>query len=178
MANRPLKVFRTSIGFQDAYVAASSRKAALQHWGADKDLFASGAAELVTDPELAKAPLAQPGVVIRVARGTTEQHIAAAGAKRKPAKPRSRSAETPAASKAKARPPRPSRAKLDEAERKLEKEEAAQARSLKEIEAQIEGLRQERDDLRSNGERRIAELLADRDQARNDYRHALDRWEG
>ena len=29
-----LKVFRTSIGFHDAYVAAPSRKAALEAWGA------------------------------------------------------------------------------------------------------------------------------------------------
>lgn len=48
VAARKLKVFRTSIGFHDAYVSAPSRKAALEAWGAGKDLFAIGSAELVT----------------------------------------------------------------------------------------------------------------------------------
>jgi hypothetical protein len=39
---RALKVFRTPIGFHDDYVAASSRKAALEAWGGDADLFACG----------------------------------------------------------------------------------------------------------------------------------------
>ena len=34
-----LKVFRTAIGFHDAYVASPSRAAALRAWGADTDLF-------------------------------------------------------------------------------------------------------------------------------------------
>ena len=37
-----LKVFRTPIGFHDAYVAAPSRAAALRAWGADTDLFSTG----------------------------------------------------------------------------------------------------------------------------------------
>ena len=44
---RRLKVFRTAIGFHDAYVAAPSRKAALEAWGTDKDLFARGVARLL-----------------------------------------------------------------------------------------------------------------------------------
>ena len=39
-AARKLQVFRTAIGFDDALVAAPSRKAALTAWGAEKDLFA------------------------------------------------------------------------------------------------------------------------------------------
>ena len=75
-----LKVYRTPIGFHDAYVAATSQKAALKAWGADADLFARGAAEVVTDPGLIDAPLAHPGEVIRVLRGTEAQHIKALGA--------------------------------------------------------------------------------------------------
>ena len=67
-----LKVFRTSIGFDDAYVAAQSRKAALVAWGADTDLFAHGSAELVDDPRLTEEPLSRPGEVVRVRRGTEE----------------------------------------------------------------------------------------------------------
>ena len=65
---RKLKVFRTPTGFHDAYVAAPSRKAALEAWGADADLFARGVAEQVTDPKLTAAPLERPGEVIKLSR--------------------------------------------------------------------------------------------------------------
>ena len=67
---RKLKVFRTTIGFHDAYVAAPSRKAALAAWGTTKDLFATEAAEEVTDPDLMAEPLARPDEVIQRTRGT------------------------------------------------------------------------------------------------------------
>lgn len=63
-----LKVYRTPAGFHDAYVAATSQKAALAAWGSDANLFARGIAEEVTDPALMAAPLDHPGEVIRVAR--------------------------------------------------------------------------------------------------------------
>jgi hypothetical protein len=74
-----LKVFRTPIGFHDAYVAVPSQKAALEAWGADSNLFAQGIAEVVTDAALAEAALARPGEVIRVARGSAEEHVRALG---------------------------------------------------------------------------------------------------
>ena len=62
-----LKVFKTPIGFHDAYVAAPSRKAALEAWGAGTDLFSAGIAEPVSSAgEAAKAALAKPGEVVRV----------------------------------------------------------------------------------------------------------------
>lgn len=76
---RALKVYRTAIGFHDAYVAAPSRKAALAAWGTDKDLFARGAAEIVTDPALTEVPLANVGKVIRVTRGSAAEHVKALG---------------------------------------------------------------------------------------------------
>jgi hypothetical protein len=72
-----LKVYCTPIGFHDAYVAASSQKAALEAWGSDANLFARGVAEQVTDPRLMAEPLARPGKVIRKLRGTAEEQIAA-----------------------------------------------------------------------------------------------------
>ena len=66
---RKLKVFRTPIGFHDAYVATPTKKAALEAWGTDANLFARGTAEEVTDPKLTAAPLERPGEVIRVSRG-------------------------------------------------------------------------------------------------------------
>jgi hypothetical protein len=80
MASPPkLKVFRTSIGFHDAYVAAPSQKAALKAWGSDSDLFARKSAERVTDPVLIAEPLANPGKIIKRLRGTAAEQIAALG---------------------------------------------------------------------------------------------------
>lgn len=72
-----LKLFRTAIGFHDAYVAAPSQKVALEAWGSDSNLFAVGAAERVENPELMREALAHPGSVIRLPRGTMAEHIAA-----------------------------------------------------------------------------------------------------
>lgn len=72
-----LKVFRTPIGFHDAYVAAPSQKAALEAWGADSNLFATGGAERIEVPELMREPLAKPGQVVRRPRGTLAEHVAA-----------------------------------------------------------------------------------------------------
>lgn len=74
---RKLKVFRTAAGFHDAYVAAPSQKAALEAWGSDTNLFGLGMAELVTDEALTRAPLETPGKIIKVARGTADDHYAA-----------------------------------------------------------------------------------------------------
>ncbi|WP_341207141.1 hypothetical protein [uncultured Sphingomonas sp.] len=84
---RKLKVFRTAAGFNDAYVAAPSRKAALAAWGATADLFARGAAEEVTDPALMEAPLAAPGEVVKISRGSAEEQLAAAPAPQRAGKP-------------------------------------------------------------------------------------------
>ncbi|MBA2935946.1 hypothetical protein HZF05_17845 [Sphingomonas sp. CGMCC 1.13654] len=87
-----LKVYRTTIGFHDAYVAAPSQKAALKAWGVDVDLFARGVAEAVDDEKLSEAPLKDPGTVVRVPRGSSEEHMAALP-KAKPA--RRKAAPTP-----------------------------------------------------------------------------------
>ena len=120
----PLKVYRTAIGFHDGYVAAASQKAALDAWGSDKNLFARGAAELVTDEALTQAPLAAPGTVIKRLRGLVEEQMAALPPD-KPMTPASGNAATASAKKAKAekppkpKPPPPSRAGLDDAEAAL-----------------------------------------------------------
>lgn len=85
-----LKVYRTPIGFHDAYVAAPSQKAALSAWGSAHDLFATGEAELVIDPALMKPPLAKPGEIVRRVRGTAAEHIAALPAEPKASPPRQR----------------------------------------------------------------------------------------
>ncbi len=120
MAKPPrLKVFRTAIGFHDAYVAAPSQKAALEAWGSDHNLFASGAAEVATDEALAKAPLDNPGKVLKVLRGTHAEQIAALGDVR-PSKPEGEVAVAGTVAVKARRGPRPSRSGLDDAEAAVE----------------------------------------------------------
>lgn len=184
MAKRPLKVFRTSAGFQDAYVAATSRKAALEAWGARSDLFASGIAEQVTDPKLTKAALAEPGKVIRLSKGTAAQHLAAAGKGRKAGG--SRSTETvdedveiaPAkAEPPKKRRPKPSRRKLDRAEAELDRRTGEFANAIKALDDKIDALRKKRDSLRRERDETLRGLEEQRAAEVNDYRSALEDWE-
>ena len=85
---RALRVYRLPIGFHDAYVAAPTQKAAIEAWRSDKDVFQRGQAELVTDAELTKEPLENPGKVIKRLRGTAAEQIAALGEAPAPASKR------------------------------------------------------------------------------------------
>jgi hypothetical protein len=179
MAKRPLKVFRTSIGFHDAYVATTSRKAALEAWGAGTDLFASGAAEQVTDAKLAKEPFERPGIVIRVARGTPAQHLAAAGKglKRQAKVERTTTDAPDAPAKIKKAAPKPSRARLDKAEAALRREAQKHEAELSRIDFRIDALRRERDDVRSKRDRQMHKLEERRNRQEEAYREELDNWE-
>ena len=177
MAKRPLKVFRTSAGFEDVYVAAPSRKAALAAWGTDKDLFARQAAEEVHEPGLTAAALARPGEVVRVPRGTTAQHLSAAAGtrKRKPSKSAAPKSET---SRPRARQPRPSREKLEKARQMLEDASRDYEITLREIEREIAELAGKRDGLRIERDRTLDRLKADVAKEQEAYSSALDAWEG
>jgi len=180
MAKRTLKVFRTSIGFEDAYVAAPSRRAALAAWGTNKDLFARGAAEQVDDPDLGKTALAQPGVIVRVPKGTLGQHLSA-GAQSERAlagdtgtdrdQPRKRAARP------RKRPPPPSRTALDRTRDALSQSERDYAANLSDLERQIAALQQQRRDLREQHDRDLADLQADIEREVKAYNAALKKWE-
>lgn len=136
---KALKVFRTVAGFRDAYVATPTKKAALEAWGSTRNLFALGEAEQVTDPGLCKAPLAQPGKVIQVSRGTMAQQLAALPADKPDAvKPRKPVAVSPSEPPRRVLP-RPKRTALDDAEKRLSegkrKAEAARAKAEAKIDA-------------------------------------------
>jgi hypothetical protein len=60
-----LKVFRTTIGFYDAIVAAPSMKAAIEAWGARPNIFAQGFAKEIHDAKLVKMASEKPRVVFR-----------------------------------------------------------------------------------------------------------------
>lgn len=170
-----LKVFRTSIGFHDAYVAVPSRAAALRAWGADTDLFAMGAAELVTDAKLTAAPLAKPGEVIRASKGSQLDHLDALLASERPknGKPEGPAAERRRSARA---APRPSRKKLDDAEAALEVANQAQQSNLMAMDAEIERLRGRRDALDKTYAPTKRKLEAKVEAAQASYDNTLNEW--
>jgi flagellar motility protein MotE (MotC chaperone) len=182
MAKKPerkqkLKVFRTPIGFHDAYVAAPSQKAALEAWGADGNLFAQGIAEQVTDPELMEEPLASPGKVIKRVRGSADEHFAALDRTARKPKAKAKTEETEEAPKPKAKPkPRPRRDELDAAEQALEQAEKKQRKKLAELDEKIRELERKRRDLQRKHEAERDELAQERDRARSTYDRAMEAW--
>lgn len=177
---KPLKVYRTPIGFHDAYVAAASQAAALRAWGTDTNLFARGMAEVVDDPKLTAAPLASPGEVIKVARGTAAEHLAALPSAK--AKTNERAAEKPAATgRPKAPPPpkpRPSRDTLDAAEAALAELEESHRAERRDLERRETELRRERAALEEAQDVARRELEAVRERAERAYRDAVEQWRG
>lgn len=182
-----LKVFRTPIGFHDAFVAAPSRKAALEAWGADSNIFAQGIAEEVTDPGLIEEALARPGEVIRRLRGSAEEHAAALARTERPMPKQGGSAPSRAEpplsgvrerGRKPKRPPKPSRADLDSAEEALEKAEKKQRKAMRKVEERMQALERERRDLQRRQERELDELTEERDRARSAYDRAMRAWKG
>ena len=174
-----LKVYRTPIGFHDAYVAAPSQKAALSAWGTDRNLFARGVAELVTAPELTAVPLAKPGEVIRLSRGTTAEQIAALPADKPKTKRTARSdMQQPKEKSARPKTPRPSREHLDKADRalvELRQRFEALGHALR---ARENALAKERRDLESREGREIERAEQSRAAAESEYQQALQAWMG
>jgi hypothetical protein len=168
-----LKVYRTPIGFHDAYVAAPSMKAALKAWGTTKNLFSRGAAEVVTDAKLTKEPLARPGEVIKRARGSAAEHRKAAGSGDKAAGKGKAAAERKPAK----RPPRPDRKPLEKAEQALSAAQQQHERARADIDRRLEAMQAKRRELVKTEESEIADLEKEREARETAYRRALDKWE-
>jgi hypothetical protein len=66
---RPLKVFKTHIGFFDLVVAAPSQKAAVAAWHASPRLFSQGFAGITKEADAVQAALAAPGQVLKRPHG-------------------------------------------------------------------------------------------------------------
>lgn len=128
-----LKVFVTSDGFTDYVVAATSRAKALAAWGAHQDLFQTGGAREIDDPELVAAASQQPGQVLR-----RPSKVAPLVVKR-----RAR-AEPPAPKPAKLQPVKPPRGPSE-----------AQLRKIAELEAELETVAQRHAD-------ELAQIAADK----------------
>ena len=179
---RTLKVFRTPIGFHDAYVASPSQKAALKAWGTGTNLFARGAAEQVTDAELIKEPMAHPGKVIKRARGSEAEHLASL-AKARPPKGRKGlldDSSNQSEPKAKKRPsrsvPRPDRANLTAAVEALTLQAEDAKTELKLLEEQQARLREEIERLRQKQQKASDRLESRVAAERRKYDAALERW--
>lgn len=164
-----LKVYRTPIGFHDAYVAAPSQKAALQAWGSDSDLFAQKIAEQVTDPELTKEPLAKPGTIIRKLRGTADEQVQALGkgatkkAAKRPAKPKTK--------------PKPSRAALALAEADVRDLQQRQADEIKALNAELAALKERLDDAERAHDFEMKAAQTRLDDEADRYKRAIRAWE-
>ena len=167
-----LKVFRTSIGFHDAYVAAPSRKAALAAWGTDTDLFARGAAEQVTDDAAMAEPLAHPGKVFKRSRGSTEDHLAATAA-------------APGTGSGNARPspatkavtiPRPSREPLSRAEGERDARRQSLDKEIAALEAERTSLDRRIARQRAAARRTVESLERAVEKEKAAYDEALEKW--
>jgi hypothetical protein len=186
MARSPkLKLFRTAIGFHDAYVAAPSRAAALRAWASDKDLFARGAAEEV-DASLVPEAMADPGTVVKRSRGTAAEQVAALPpdrprtARRQPADDPSPTPTAPPKAKPKSprtpARPRPSRAALEAAEQALATAREGHGREQAALRAEEQALARRRRQLaREQGEEE-ARLERARVAADRAYREKLEAW--
>jgi hypothetical protein len=189
---RQLKVYRTPIGFHDAYVAAPSQKAALHAWGSDANLFARGVAEIVTDPALTREPLASPGKVVRRLRGSADDHFAAlpkakAKAARKapadtdPAPTPSRAPAPAARPKPAPKPapkpkPRPGRAKLDAAEEALDAADRRHRDELADIRRREDALAKERRAIETRQADEVEKLTQRRTREKERYDRAMAAW--
>lgn len=166
---RKLKIFRTAVGFHDAYVAAPSRKAALEAWGAAKDLFASGRAEEVSDTTQHADVLGQPGIVVRKSRGSAKDQIAAnapAGADA----PRTES-------KDRRRRPRPKRTALDAAEAELAALDERAAAAERQFRRREEALARERGEMQRGFAIKRTRARQKVDRARETYERRMADWQ-
>jgi hypothetical protein len=175
---RKLKVFRTAAGFNDAYVAAPSRKAALAAWGADVDLFARGIAEEVTDPELGEEPLANPGEVVMRSRGGLAEQLKAMGPRKRAAGKAKKAAKPAEERPAKPRGKPPSRAKVEKAAAAIAEARDKHVAALKGLEDKREELDRQIAALKDKQRREIEGLQQRRREAEQTYRDALEAWSG
>src|SRR3954468_12754014 len=102
---RKLKTYVTSLGFFDQAVAAPSMKAALEAWGSNSNLFHQGVAQESDDPEIVKATMAKPGIVLKRPVGSNGPYkqdaelptdLSDGQAKRRPKKPAAKRTKRPA----------------------------------------------------------------------------------
>ncbi len=173
-----LKVFRTAIGFHDAYVAAPSRKAALAAWGTDKDLFARGAAEEVNDPALMEEPLSSPGTVFRQMRAMPPEEPQG-----KPGKSTTRKAANDSATKHSMQPvppapppPRPSDQEVKDAQQAVDTTRKQHEQEQRDLAARERELASERRVMEARQASELRQLEGQLSAARKEYEKRFEAW--
>lgn len=155
-----LKVFATRIGIRDWVVAAPSQKAALAAWDVRDNLFASGAAWVVDNPEAIAAAMKTPGVPTP-APGQKSVRVSSAEVI-------SLESRRPKAAPAKPAPKR-DRGKLDAAEAALAKHVSDAKRERAAMEKRRRLLEDEAESLENDLTRQLRVLEARVEKARRDY---------
>jgi len=185
---RRLKVYTTRIGIHDWAVAVPSQKAALQAWDVRENLFASGAAKVVDDPDVIDAAMKTPGVPVAVGKAKLqvpdaksnvvhlhERRAARAPAESKkppePAPERARKAEAKKAER-KAAPPPADRSKLDAAEDELREFEIEIKVRRKELARRKQDLEREIESFETDADTRRRRLERQVERARDAYERA------
>ena len=175
MARAPkLKVFCTAVGFDDALVAAPSQKAALKAWGTTTDLFGTGRATIVDDPEIQALALASPGKVVKRPRGNAHDLIEAMEAEEaqeraSAAKPRPKT-QAPVREQPR---PAPDRSELDGVEQEISRAERELRDGLATIADARAALDSQENALRQGADRRLADLRTRRDRLAAAYKRAM-----
>lgn len=139
---RPLKVFKTHIGFYDVIVASPSMKAAATAWGSKPAVFSQGFAAVTQDVDEVQAALAHPGLVLKRPHGQGGQYKAEPDAV---SMPKLNSRQKEAAKKAEADRKRREAAEKraqQAAERETEKKAQEELAQIEREEAQLRDRRQ------------------------------------
>lgn len=176
---RALKVYRTAIGFHDAYIAVPTKKAAIEAWGAGSDIFQRGEAEEVTESDLTAEPLASPGVVIKRLRGSSDDHMAALAATAPPANDASRSkprAKTKSSKPSPTSKKLPSRAALDEAEAAIAAARKAHEEGLIDLIEREKALARERREREEKHRQEMGKLDKALKKVEARYQAAMEKW--
>lgn len=168
-----LKLFRTPIGFHDAYVAAPSRKAALEAWGSGTDLFSAGIAEELKDAKLLRELQERPGEVVRKPRGSAKEH--AAGLERI-GRTETKQEGGPRIKSGKTKGKKPSRGALDKADAAVAKLEKRQAEERGELDREERALAKRGERQEEKDAKAMEKATATRDKAKEKYRVAMAKW--
>lgn len=147
-----LKVFASRQGFFDTVVAAPSRQAALEAWGAHQNLFEHGMAKVAKEAAAVEAALARPGQVLRRAVGANGAYTLEGGEVSVPEPPQPSTPNSVSSKTAKAAKPPPDRKALAAAEAELARAQTEHERAMSKLKRDRERLARDLGVL----ERRIA----------------------
>lgn len=183
---RKLKVYQTSVGFYDLAIAAPSRKAALEAWGAASNLFHQGFAKEVADKATIDAAIDKPGVVLRRPVGSDKpfsESVELPGdlaPEEPPARKKAQRAPKPKASKdvaaRRAAAAYEKQKQKDDAKRK--RAEEAEALTRERREAAIASAQSKLDDAEREHDGAMADLETERSAIEKRIEAEEDRWNG